>query len=89
MVAQVVAVGIAVLQFEAGARLTEAALATSFWAKTVWPQPKAAVWEIGASEAAAVEWAVVIAELKVKLLLAIPFVILEKKLPKDSYFALV
>ena len=61
MVAQVVAVGIAVLQFEAGARLTEAALATSFWAKTVWPQPKAAVWEIGASEAAAVEWAVVIA----------------------------
>ena len=61
MVAQVVAVGIAVLQFEAGARLTEAALATSFWAKTVWPQPKAAVSEIGASEAAAVEWAVVIA----------------------------
>ena len=64
MVAQVVAVGIAVLQFEAGARLTEAALATSFWAKTVWPQPKAAVWEIEASEAAAVEWAVVIAKIR-------------------------
>ena len=64
MVAQVVAVGIAVLQFEAGARLTEAALATSFWAKTVWPQPKAAVSEIGASEAAAVEWAVVIAKIR-------------------------
>ena len=64
MVAQVVAVGIAVLQFEAGARLTEAALATSFWAKTVWPQPKAAVWEIEASEASAVEWAVVIAKIR-------------------------
>ena len=32
---------------------------------------------------------IILPELKVKLLLAIPFVILEKKLPKDSYFALV
>ena len=54
-------VEVAALIFEAEARPTEAALATSAsWAKTVWP-PKVAVLEIGASEAVAVEWAVVIA----------------------------
>lgn len=82
-----VVVEVAALLFEAEARPTEAALATSSWAKTGWP-PKVAVLEIGASEAVAVEWAVVIAESKVKLWLAIPFVIRER-LPRDSYFALV
>ena len=57
----VVVVEVAVLLFEAEARPTEAVLATSSWAKTVWIPPRVAVSEIGASEAVAVEWAVVVA----------------------------